>query len=182
MGFWKSIQDKAVANRLGEEALYEAALEEFETGTRRRGLWAKAIVQGEGDQARAEAAYLKLLVTALRDDLYLVSRAAEMAGERKAGAITARSDPYRPAPRRRVHPDPKIDKLLALCHRLRTDSLALDQYQALAAAVNASLTHEGFFGGAYVIQQGRTTTKFKNLPAMKPWFVQHVLPAIEATP
>lgn len=188
MSIWKNIQDKAVLDRLGEEAIYEAALEEFETGERRRGLWAKAIVQAEGDQVRTEAVYLKLLVAALKDELYIASRATEIAGNR-ISSQAAKADLTapakiaaieRPIPRRRVHPDPKIDRLLALCHRLRTDSLAFDQYQILAAAIGASLAQEGFFGGAYVIRHQQAVSKFNNLPALRPWFMKHVLPVIEA--
>ena len=189
MSIWKNIKDKAVLSRLGEEALYEAALEEFETGSRRRGLWAKAIVEAEGDQVRAEAAYLGLLVAALKDELYIASRSSEIARERissqpnpRASTPPSKADVERPAPRRRVHPNPKIDRLLALCHKLRTDSLAFDQYQILAAKIDASLTKESVFGSAYVIRHGQTVAKFNNLPALKPWFIEHVLPVIEATP
>ena len=186
MGFWKNIQDKAVVDRHFEERLYEAALEEFESGARRRGLWAKAIVEAEGDPARTEAIYLKLLVAALKDEMYIANRSKEIAREQvhsQRAQSPAGTTPIPAAlPPPRPHADPKVNRLLSLCHRLRADGLAFDQYQTLAEAVGASLTQKGLFGETYVFRQGEVVKNFNNLPALKPWFVSHVVPAIEATP
>ena len=72
------------------------------------------------------------------------------------------------------------DRLLLLCQRLRTGDLALDQYEVLARAVGASIRREGIFGGKYIVTQGYTMVAFNNIPSMKPWFIEHVLPAIES--
>jgi hypothetical protein len=80
MSFWKGVQDKAVWSRVEEEEIHAAALEEFESSARRKGLWAKALIEAEGDPARTEAIYLRLLVGALKDQLYMASRVQEALG------------------------------------------------------------------------------------------------------
>lgn len=71
-------------------------------------------------------------------------------------------------------------RLLSLCQRLRTGDLAYDQYELLAKAVGASIRREGIFGGKYIVTQGYNMVSFNNVPSLKPWFIENVLPAIEA--
>ena len=71
-------------------------------------------------------------------------------------------------------------RLLLLCQRLRTGDLAYDQYEVLAKAVGASIRREGIFGGKYIVAHGYTLVSFNNVPSLKPWFIENVLPAIES--
>lgn len=59
--------ENSAAERIAEEALYEQAMQEIASGTRREGLWAKANRESGGSQERAESIYIKLLVQALKD-------------------------------------------------------------------------------------------------------------------
>ena len=88
--------------------------------------------------------------------------------------------PAAPAPARSHQSIENHARLLLLCQRLRTGDLALDQDQALAKAVGASVRREGFFGGKYIVAHGYTLVSFNNVPSLKPWFIEHVLPAIES--
>ncbi|WP_447729048.1 hypothetical protein [Pseudoxanthomonas suwonensis] len=75
--FWKVMKDAAVFSRMNDERLHALALAEVESGVRRDGLWAKAMIEGQGDPTRSRAAYLRLLVITLRDEQYLVERLAD---------------------------------------------------------------------------------------------------------
>lgn len=77
MIFWKTIKDAAVVSRRYDERLHELALREMQSGERRDGLWAKALIEGQGDEGRAQAIYLRLLVTALQDEHYVSKRVIE---------------------------------------------------------------------------------------------------------
>lgn len=83
MGLWKGFKDKVVAGRMLDEELYAIAIHEFESGKRRDGLWAKAIVEGGGDEGRVKAAYLRLLVQKFWDEHYLGERVQEVEGKSK---------------------------------------------------------------------------------------------------
>lgn len=74
MGFFGGIKDRLVAHRLDEEELYALALKEVEEGNRRPGLWAKALSEAAGQQEKAQAIYLKLLVARLRDEGHVLER------------------------------------------------------------------------------------------------------------
>lgn len=87
MSFWKGLRDQAALNRLREEEIYAMALREIESGTRRDGLWAKAIIEAAGNENSAKIRYMQLLVTAIRDEQYLFNRLAE---ERQAEADRTR--------------------------------------------------------------------------------------------
>lgn len=78
MAFWKFVKDKAAIDRLQDEAIHAAAMEEINSGRRRDGLWTKAIIESNGEESRTKIAYLRLLVTAIRDDVYLAKRAEEI--------------------------------------------------------------------------------------------------------
>ena len=74
---WKSIKDAAVIERLKDEAAHAEAMHEMSTGKRRDGLWAKAIIQSNGDDKTAKILYLKFLVEAIKDDIYIAGRTHE---------------------------------------------------------------------------------------------------------
>ena len=61
---------KAIINsRRLEEKFYEVALEEFEYGEIKKGLYAKALAKAEGNKEKADGMYLKLRVQSLVDDI-----------------------------------------------------------------------------------------------------------------
>ena len=57
-----------VASRRFEEEIYEAVLEEVESGTRCPGLWAKALAKSEGDDLKARALYIDLRAQSMLDE------------------------------------------------------------------------------------------------------------------
>lgn len=61
----KNHQAKA---RLLEESLYLQVAEELAAGHRRDGLWAKAIVNTDGDEQKAKALYIKYRVQSILDE------------------------------------------------------------------------------------------------------------------
>lgn len=71
MGLFDDLKAKAAIDRLGEEALYSAALKEMENGLRRDGLWAKALEESKFNEPEAKALYLRLRVQSMRDELIL---------------------------------------------------------------------------------------------------------------
>ena len=78
MAIWTSIKDKAALSRVEDEAIHAAAMNEINSGRRRDGLWTKAIIECGGNETAAKIAYLKLLVVAIKDDVYLARRAEEL--------------------------------------------------------------------------------------------------------
>lgn len=80
---FRRIKDSVVLGRKRDEAIYAAALAEYQSGRIRPGLMAKALAECSGDEPKAKSAYLRLLAEAIRDDAYIVDRAAERA-EREA--------------------------------------------------------------------------------------------------
>lgn len=65
--FGKFLASEASA-RLAEEKIYEMVSEELRSGTRREGLWMKAIAKSEGDEDRATAMYVELRVQSIKDE------------------------------------------------------------------------------------------------------------------
>ena len=74
---WKIFKDKAVLDRVKDAAFHDAAIEEVASGTRRPGLWAKALIEARGDERMAKITYIKLLVLALKDEAYIAGRMRE---------------------------------------------------------------------------------------------------------
>ncbi|HBP6526380.1 TPA: hypothetical protein L6A81_12130 [Pseudomonas aeruginosa] len=70
MQFFK---DRAVNKRLLERKYHELALKEIHSGKRRPDLMAQAIANSKANPAGVEGEYLSLLVTALKDEDYIVS-------------------------------------------------------------------------------------------------------------
>ena len=62
MGLFSSAKAKQAAQKLAEEQLYELAAQEIAANNIRPGLWAKAIAESDGEDAKAEARYIKLRV------------------------------------------------------------------------------------------------------------------------
>ena len=218
MALWNFIKDKAAISRLRDEAIHAAAMEEINSGRRRDGLWTKAIIESNGNESTAKIVYLRLLVAAIRDDIYLAQRAEEIFSTNRPSPASApnrpRSEPEpapdaEPVPERqpesKAAPEPELEanaeavpkpappvmasnpprdpesaRLVNLCVRLRSDDLALDQYRVLAKKVGASLKTERFWGGTYIVTFEGERYVFNNLPALRPWFLSHVVPRIES--
>lgn len=68
MAIWNIFRRESAVDRLLEEQLYEQVASDLRSGIRRDGLWAKALVSANGDEARARSLYIKLCVQALRDE------------------------------------------------------------------------------------------------------------------
>ena len=67
-------KDRDVLHRKLDEAAYQAAMEEFQSGNIRTGLMAKAIAQCNGNEALAKATYIQLAAESIKDDLYIAQR------------------------------------------------------------------------------------------------------------
>ncbi|MDC6459922.1 hypothetical protein PQY66_06235 [Luminiphilus sp.] len=66
MSIFTSAKAKLAAQKLAEEKLYELAAEEITANNIRPGLWAKAIAESDGDDAKAKARYIKLRVETMK--------------------------------------------------------------------------------------------------------------------
>ena len=51
-----------------EEALYKQVLDEVESGVMRKGIYAKALADGLGDESKAQSLYIKYRVQSLLDE------------------------------------------------------------------------------------------------------------------
>ena len=56
------------APTLEEEALYKQVLDEVESGVMRKGIYAKALADGLGDEGKAQSLYIKYRVQSLIDE------------------------------------------------------------------------------------------------------------------
>ena len=65
---FNKIKKNIIQSRKNEEWLYEKVLAEVESGNIRRGLYAKALSQSDGDEKKAQSIYLKLRVQSIIDD------------------------------------------------------------------------------------------------------------------
>ncbi|GGC15314.1 hypothetical protein GCM10007205_25320 [Oxalicibacterium flavum] len=77
----KILKDRAVFERKIDEAAHEIALEEFRTGAVRNGLMGKAVIEAGGNEDKAKAVYLQLLVASIKDDMYIAHRLAQPKGD-----------------------------------------------------------------------------------------------------
>jgi len=78
MAFWDRVKNAFVDARRKDEEYHARALHEIQSGYRRDGLWAKAVMSSGGDKVAAQLAYFKLLVQAIRDEDYLAGRSAKV--------------------------------------------------------------------------------------------------------
>ncbi len=96
--------------------------------------------------------------------------------ERRQLAARAKADMIEK--QRASYAEANREKLLELCTRLRASALNFDQYQQLASAVGASLDTGAFFA-PYVITHGSEKVTIKKFKALRPWFLENVVPKIE---
>ena len=66
--FNKSKDDSNAFIRKGEEAYYHQALTELESGKVNKGVYAKALGDSSGDEAKAQSLYLKYRVQSIADE------------------------------------------------------------------------------------------------------------------
>lgn len=64
----KAVLARVRAHQIPEEAYYEMAGAEIESGALKRGLWLKALAQSKGDENAARARYIELRVSAMRSE------------------------------------------------------------------------------------------------------------------
>ena len=69
MGIFDKAKKTTIESRRYQEKLYEVALEDFENGEIRKGLYSKALSKAEGNKEKAEGIYLKLRVKSIMDDI-----------------------------------------------------------------------------------------------------------------
>ena len=77
MTIWEIVKDVSVDSRRRDEEFHVRAMSEIQSGKRRDGLWAQAIIASANDEATAKIAYFKLLVQALKDDDYINMRSLQ---------------------------------------------------------------------------------------------------------
>lgn len=82
MAFWKKNKSASIADRLADEHIYERVLQEIESGTRRGGLWLKALENSQGDEKRAKLLYISYRVQAMKDEI-AISMALQEAEEKQ---------------------------------------------------------------------------------------------------
>lgn len=170
MTFWKNVKDKAVLSRLEEEALYAVALDQLEAGERRRGLWAKALVEASGDQPKAEAAYLQLLVAALRDELYVAGRLQDSGADQQYKRIVEDGST------RGSSADTKTSLLQHSANSVINGYADFQACKTLITAAGGTVKAYGpFFGKQYVVTHDGNTTHLNRFEDLLIW-VKHNLP------
>jgi hypothetical protein len=71
-------------------------------------------------------------------------------------------------------------KLLALCGRLKEEPLNYDEYEHLAKGAGASLSmRSGMMSSQYFVTHGDTKCEFKSFSALRPWYLENIVPAIQ---
>lgn len=158
MSLWKTVQDTSVIGRARDEALHAAALQELRSGRRRDGLWAKALIEAKGESAHTEAVYLRLLVVALRDEMYISSRAVAQ----KADDLSL--DVYRGRT--------KISVFSELALRRRA---TFPQIEVLVNFAGGSIQTKGIFNNYYLVSYQRKVNKVGSFEDLGFW-VAEMLP------
>ena len=92
MSFFKGVRTKSALTRLQEEQVYEFILNELEAGKIRRGLMAKAMTIGHGDEGKIRGEYIKLRFQSLIDENTLMDAIESMIDGADNQKI---SNPYR---------------------------------------------------------------------------------------
>lgn len=192
MAFWRAVQEKRIVNRIMDEQAHELAAQEINSGMRRDGLWAKAIVEAGPDERLAKVAYLRLLVQRIKDEAYLRERAEEQEREVSyaAAARAAHAEQSRQAQAaQRAAADKKEaiflqaqrEKVLQACAELKQGDLEFQDYVLLARADGASIWFQGFIVDTYYYEKCGKTVKIKRYKQLRPWFLSNIVPKLEAT-
>ena len=88
MSIFTSAKAKLAAQKLAEEQLYELAAEEIAANNIRPGLWAKAIAESDGDDAKAKARYIKLRVETMKAETDLADFMASETSSKRHSSVS----------------------------------------------------------------------------------------------
>ena len=80
---------KQALDRESEEKLFAQVVQEVEAGHRRDGLWAKALVEAEGNEHKAKVAYIQLRAQSIIDEQILGSLRQAESEKKAADAMEA---------------------------------------------------------------------------------------------
>ena len=172
MAIFKAVKDRVVVGRALDERLHAMALEEMQSGKRRTGLWAKALLQAGTDQRQTELAYLRLLVQQLKDEIYIQERVNDLAAAEAGAQVDAQRDAEAHAA--------LLAAALTVCATLRVEDVDLRSYQVLAQAIGASLEHQGIFSAWCYTSATHRQVTFHSYSELRPWFLANVVTRIEA--
>lgn len=88
MNILKEINNKlkGAEGRIREEIIYAAVMKEIKSGSKREGLWAKALSESEGNKAKAESLYIKYRVQSIEDELQVEEEKLEAKEAKKTEA------------------------------------------------------------------------------------------------
>jgi hypothetical protein len=98
MDIFDRINKTAADGRQFEETLHALALQEVANRNIEPGLWAKAFADSAGDGTKALAAYLKLRVQAMKDELAAVNRVVDRPESEYGDDLIPDPDPTVPVP------------------------------------------------------------------------------------
>lgn len=73
MEIFRNARLSAAEYRLREEALYQEAHREIESGVQRKGLWAKSVADSKGVESLAISLYIKYRVQSMLDEKLIIS-------------------------------------------------------------------------------------------------------------
>lgn len=74
MSMFNKIKENRIKARQEEEHFYQLAITEIESGSRRPGLWAKALAERNGNIEEAQARYIQLLAIKLKDESHIFEK------------------------------------------------------------------------------------------------------------
>lgn len=80
---FKKFRTAKAIDRLVDERLFELALEEIEVNEIRKGIWAKALSQSNGNMDVAKSLYIKLRVDAMKDEATITEALQEEISQRE---------------------------------------------------------------------------------------------------
>jgi hypothetical protein len=88
MNILKEINNKlkGAEGRIREEIIYAAVMKEIKSGSKREGLWAKALSGSEGNKSKAESLYIKYRVQSIEDELQVEEEKLEAKEAKKTEA------------------------------------------------------------------------------------------------
>jgi len=81
---------KGIEGRDREEIIYATVLDELEKGKKKKGLWAKAIADSEGDKDKIKSLYIKYRVQSFEDEIEIAENKIRDKEQRLQDAIDAK--------------------------------------------------------------------------------------------
>jgi hypothetical protein len=153
MGLFRSARDRLVLSRMQEEEIHAAALREVESGRRRDGLWAKALIEGSGERSRVESIYLRELVAAMRDESY----------------IARRLDDFTDAAEKGTHSAPAVDTSSSPLPR----DASFSECERYATSRGWTFRTAGLISQHYVVRTKEQKVTFRTFPDAVAWMRSH---------